>query len=59
MKLELSISDMQLIIHALNELTIKGKDAPAVGKFLTRIGNSLNKSLEKEHQDGLEKTPNR
>lgn len=41
---------MHLIIVALENLTIKGKDSHQISKFLTRISAAFKKQVDKESQ---------
>ena len=50
MKIELDADDMHLIILALENLTIKGKDAHKIAKFLTRISAAFKRQVDKESQ---------
>ena len=50
MKIVLDSDDMHLIIVALENLTIKGKDAQRIAKFLTRMSAAFKKQVDRESQ---------
>tara|TARA_Y100001951_G_scaffold99174_1_gene100844 strand:+ start:590 stop:748 length:159 start_codon:yes stop_codon:yes gene_type:complete len=48
LKVELSTDDLYLLQQAIENLTIKGKDALTVSKLLTRISNAFKRQVEKD-----------
>tara|TARA_R110000824_G_scaffold153945_2_gene325839 strand:- start:300 stop:452 length:153 start_codon:yes stop_codon:yes gene_type:complete len=50
LKVDLDSDDMHLIIVALENLTIKGKDAHKISKFLTRISLFFKKQVDKDSE---------
>tara|TARA_R100000700_G_C3086081_1_gene89572 strand:- start:237 stop:386 length:150 start_codon:yes stop_codon:yes gene_type:complete len=47
LKLDLKGEDLFLLIQALESVTIRGKDAPQLGKLLIRIQNAFEKESTK------------
>ena len=45
MKIELSPDDLQVTITSLENMTIKGKDAPVVAKLLLKLSKAFEKSV--------------
>jgi len=51
LKVELSADELYLLQQAIENIAIKGKDAPRVAKLLTRISNAFTKQVEKESKE--------
>lgn len=49
MKVELNIDDIQVIKVAIENMSIKGKDAPVVAKLLTKISKAFEKEVAKQN----------
>ena len=45
MKIELSPDDLQVTIMSLENMTIKGKDAPVIAKLLLKLSKAFEKSV--------------
>jgi len=46
LKVELQADDMRMLVLALEDMTIKGKDAPIVGKMITRLAANFEKQVK-------------
>lgn len=46
MKIELQADDMRMLVVALEDMTIKGKDAPVVGRMITRLAGNFEKQVK-------------
>jgi len=49
--LKFNTEELHFIVQCLENVQIKGKDAPFVSKLLTRLGNQFKKEVEKENGD--------
>ena len=52
MKVDLSAEDLHIIIQAMENMTIKGKDAPLVAKVIGKVERAFSKEVAK--QEGSE-----
>jgi len=50
MKIELDADSIRMLVMALEELTIKGKDAIVVGNMITRLDRNFKKQVEKDNK---------
>lgn len=48
MKVELSTDDLRNVLLSLQNLPIKGQDAPIIAVLLEKIGKAFEKSAEKD-----------
>jgi hypothetical protein len=46
MKIELDADNIRMLVLALEELTIKGKDAPVLGNMIVKLSGHLEKQVE-------------
>lgn len=53
MKIELDADSIRMLVLALEELTIKGKDAPVLGKMITRLNSNFKKQIEIDKKKGV------
>ena len=45
MKVELTEGDLQIITMAIDNMTIKGKDAPVIATLINKLGKSIEKAM--------------
>ena len=50
MRVELKADELHLIKQAVDQVVIKGKDAPVVAKLISKIDNAFAKAVEKESE---------
>ncbi len=50
MRVELKTDELHLIKQAVDQVVIKGKDAPIVAKLLSKIDKAFIKAVEKESE---------
>ena len=48
MRVELSTDDLSVIKQALDEITVKGRDAHIIAKLLDKLEKAFAKAVEKE-----------
>ena len=50
MRVELKADELHLIKQAVDQVVIKGKNAPVVAKLISKIDNAFAKAVEKESE---------
>jgi len=51
LKVELSSDDLYIIKTSIENMNIKGKDAPRVAKLLQRLSNAFEKQVAKDNEN--------